>query len=267
MESALVIVLLLAFVQGVAEFLPISSSGHVVILSELLSPGDQSKYDVKDLNIALHFGTLGSILIVYYTRIVRLLTEDRRTIGLIVIASIPAALAGFTIEKWYGHVLENALIAGICLIVTGIILLVAARWMNRERKEQPIGYFQAFLIGIAQAFAILPGISRSGSTISTGVMLGQDRTSAATFSFLMAIPVIGGVGLLKIVSMIRDASSGQPSELTTPISLLLIGALVAFVVGIIALKFLIRLLDRGRFHWFAWWCIPVGICVVIWQML
>ncbi len=265
MESPLLIVLILAVVQGIAEFLPISSSGHIVILSELLSPVDRDKLDITDLNIALHFGTLGSILVVYRKRIIELLIEDRRMIGVLVVASIPAAVVGFLIEFYsYDDVLENALVAGVCLIATGVILLVAARWTNVDRQANPVSYTQATLIGLSQAFAILPGISRSGTTISTGVMLGQPRRAAATFSFLMAIPVIGGAALLKMVLLMRDASRGE-AEGATPIMLLAIGALVSFGVGYVALRYLIRLLDRGRFHWFAWWCIPVGIAVVVWQ--
>jgi undecaprenyl-diphosphatase len=121
-------------------------------------------------------------------------------------------------------------------------------------------YWQAFLIGIGQAAAIMPGLSRSGATISAGLRLGLSRDSAATFSFLLAIPVIGGACFLEIRSLLQQAT------FVTPPSYLAIGAVISFVVGLVSLIWLIRLLERGRLHYFACWCIPLGVAVIVWQL-
>ncbi len=266
MDLTLGQILLLAVVQGVAEFLPISSSGHVVIVASMLAPEDRSNLDIVDVNIALHMGTLFSILVVYFRRIIGLVFEDARLIGPLVVATLPAVLVGLTIERWFEDVLENPLLAGVCLILTGAMLVLASnKKPTSVQEDEAPSYLHALIIGIFQAIAILPGISRSGSTISAGLMLGLSPPRAATFSFLMAIPVIGGAGLLKIVSL-ATALPEEASE-QTPIQLLLIGAVVSFVVGIGALVWLIRWLEKGRFHWFAWWCIPIGVTVVVWQLV
>lgn len=260
-------VLVLAIVQGIAEFLPISSSGHVVVTAELLSPGNRNKLDILDLNIALHLGTLGSILVVYFHRILGLLTENRKLIGLLIVGSIPAAVVGLTMRMYFKEVLENVMLAGVCFIVTGCILLAASRRNRTPHSKLELSYAHSLYIGLAQSLAILPGISRSGTTISTGLMLGHSPKTAATFSFLLAIPIIGGAGILECASLLKASSDANTLGPTTPFDILAIGALVAFVVGYAALQFLLRTLERGRFHWFASWCIPVGIAVVIWQVV
>jgi len=262
MQLSLPEILILAVVQGLTEFLPVSSSGHLVIVAKLLVPnGEPRSLDISDLNIVLHAGTLVSILIVYYRRIARLLAEDRRLLARLALATIPAVLVGVPIKKLAEEsVLANPLLAGCLLVVTGVILLVATRLPEGKLEYREISYRQAFVIGLSQAAAILPGLSRSGTTISTGLGLGLKPASAATFSFLMAIPVIGGASLLEAVSLARET---QP---TTPVLHLLLGAVVACLVGLAALIWLIRWLERGQLQWFAAWCIPLGIAVVIWQL-
>ena len=165
----LVHILILAIVQGVAEFLPISSSGHVVITAELLSPGKAQSMDVGELNLVLHLGTLLSILVFYYRRILRLLGEDRRMIGLLIVGTIPGAVLGLLIKSYWKDALENPLLAGTLLPVTGLMLLLAARWQTGEHEESELDYRRAVMIGAAQAAAILPGLARSGSTIVAGL--------------------------------------------------------------------------------------------------
>jgi undecaprenyl-diphosphatase len=254
------VILVLAVVQGVSEFLPISSSGHVVILADLLSK-DSSQLDIADLNVVLHVGTLFSIVLYYWHRIWRLLDEDRRTLGLLAVATLPAVVVGLGVKQYASSaVLENPLLAGFLLPVTGLILLWGARYRMNMEVYNKLSYQRAFLIGLSQAAAILPGISRSGTTISMGMRLGLGPSSAATFSFLLAIPVIAGAGLLEAVSMIRK------SEMATPLPLLLAGMLVSFVVGVAALWMLDHMLRRGRIQYFAYWCIPVGILYVASQL-
>jgi len=255
-------VLLLAVVQGITEFLPISSSGHLVIFAAALSPNGTTKgLNVADVNIVLHAGTLLSILVYYWRRIWRLLREDHRSIGVLIVATLPAVVVGLPIKILGEAVLENTLLAGAMLVATGAILLWAARLPVGQQPYAALPYGQALLIGLAQAVAILPGVSRSGATISTGIAVGMTRNEAASFSFLMAVPAIAGAALLEIIEMTTHHS---PSA--TPRSTLALGAAVSFAVGLGALAWLVRWLERGRLQYFAYWCIPVGLLVIGWQL-
>lgn len=246
------VILILAAVQGVAEFLPISSSGHLVILSDLMSQ-DVAQFEISDINIVLHVGTLVSILVYYWRRIWSLLTEDRRLIGVLLLATMPAVLVGLPIKLWAEGVLESGLVAGLLLPVTGLVLLLAARFRTATGAYQTLGWGRAVLIGCSQAAAILPGLSRSGLTIAAGMSLGLAPGSAATFSFLLAIPAIGGAGLLEAITVYRHGG------LTTPWPMLAAGLLLSFAVGLVSLWLLEHLLQRGRAQYFAYWVIPVGL--------
>lgn len=256
LSSEMTTVLVLAIVQGIAEFLPISSSGHLVVLDELMGIGEGS----VELNIVLHLGTLLAIVVYYWKRIVLLLTSDRRVIGLLVVGTIPAAILGVIVKTQFEAVLANTLLAGVCFLGTGSMLLLLPRLGSGSVPYTQLTYRQAFLIGLAQAFALLPGISRSGSTIVAGLAVGLDRYSAATFSFLLAIPAILGAGLIEAIDVI------QQGETATPPSILLAGALVAFVVGLASLAGLVHWLSRGQLYRFAWWVIPLGLAVIVWQV-
>ncbi|TWU16110.1 undecaprenyl-diphosphate phosphatase [Allorhodopirellula heiligendammensis] len=243
-------VFILAVVQGIAEFLPISSSGHLVILNDLLGGLDES----ATLVIILHAGTLGSILVVYWRRILDLLTRDRRVIGLMVVGTVPAVVIGLTIKKGFPWLTESPAVAAPMLILTGILLLGLGKLPKRAQRYTQLSWMGAFVVGCFQAVAILPGISRSGSTIFAGRLLGLSKEDSVTFSFLLAIPAICGAVTLAI----KDLVDGSEAASELPLLTLLIGALVAFLVGIAALKWLIRWSQEDRLHWFAYWCIPVG---------
>ena len=262
MQLSLPEIVVLAVVQGLTEFLPVSSSGHLVIVAEFLAPdGQPQSLDINDLNIVLHAGTLVSILIVYSHRIAKLLGEDRQLVGRLAMATIPTVLVGIPLKKFAeDSVLANPLLTGCMLIVTGSVLLATPRFRRGKTEYREISYRQAFFIGLSQAAAILPGLSRSGATISTGLGLGLKPASAATFSFLMAIPVIGGASGWEIVSLMWEP------EITTPALHLLVGAIVACAVGLAALLWLIRWIERGKLQWFAAWCIPLGMAVIVWQL-
>lgn len=251
-------VVILAIVQGIAEFLPISSSGHLVVLSELFGMGEGT----TELNIILHFGTLLAIVLFYWKRILALLSSDKRVIPLLIVGTIPAVVIGLTIKKVFPWVTEYPLLAGFMLPVTGLMLLMLPKIKEGDEEYQDISYLNAFLIGCAQAIAILPGISRSGSTIVAGSFLGLKRQSATTFSFLLAIPAILGATVLEV----KDMMDKDPSAESTPIWLLAVGAIVAFAVGLVALQWLVRWVEKGKLHWFAYWLIPVGFGVVVWQL-
>lgn len=249
--------IILAIVQGIAEFLPISSSGHLVILGALMKAAQS---DSPTLEIILHAGTLGSILVIFWRRILDLLSHDRRVMPLLVVGTIPAVVIGLTIKSGFPWILKSPILAGAMLIVTGIMLILLGRLPKRHGAYRDLSYRGAFLIGCFQAFAILPGISRSGSTILGGRLLGLRTDDAVTFSFLLAIPAISGATILAIKDLVEEIQAGQP--LDYEIAELGAGALVAFAVGIFALKWLIGWSQQERLHWFAGWCIPAGILVL-----
>ncbi|MEM8681614.1 MAG: undecaprenyl-diphosphate phosphatase [Planctomycetota bacterium] len=237
---------------------PISSSGHVVVAAALLG----EPLDIADVNIVLHLGTLVSILIFYAGRIWRLATVDRRVIGLLVIGTLPAAVIGILIKKKMAWLLESPLLAGSMLVVTGLILLVPRRLRETDGTYPELTWKQAVGIGFAQALALLPGISRSGTTIVAGLRAGLSRQDAAAFSFLLAIPAIGGASLLEIIDLMRGTTT-----LSTEAWKLALGAAIARVVGLAAISWLVRWLETGRLHLFSYWCIALGVGVVIWQLV
>lgn len=269
-------IVILAVVQGVAEFLPISSSGHLVVVNALFGTRTE---EVLGLGIVLHLGTLLAILVFYWKRILALLSEDRRVIPLLIVGTVPAAVLGIYLKKFHEWLTVDPLLAGFMLPVTGFVLMLLPvltgggkrkqdsteqgkeRPVDAGKSYQSIGYVTVLLIGCAQAIAILPGISRSGTTIVAGVMMGLSRQSAATFSFLLAIPAIGGASVLEMIDLIRDEQGSG-----TPISLLLLGTFLSFVVGWLSLKWLVRWLEQGRLHLFAYWVIPLGFIVIVWQL-
>ncbi len=257
-------VLVLAVVQGVTEFLPISSDGHLAIIAPLLFAGTTPEKSM-DLTIVLHLGTLGSILAFYRRRVWRLLGEDRRVIGLLAIGTIPAVGLVLAAEKllgdWLEPILQNPLLAGCMFPVTGIALLWSLRKVPGDIEYRDLPWWKALAIGVAQATAILPGLSRSGSTIAAALGLGMSRSASASFSFLLAIPALIGAGVYKGWSMYK-----HPEPLSTSPANLAIGAAMAFVVGLAALKCLDTLLQRGQLHWFGWYCILLGAAVVAWQL-
>jgi undecaprenyl-diphosphatase len=256
-------ILLLGIIQGIAEFLPISSSGHIVIVDALLRDVLRAGKlpDTNDVSIWLHAGTLASILVVYRRRILQLCGEDRRVVPRLLLATLPAVVVGLAVKFWLDEYIESPVLAGAMLPLTGLVLIWLGRQSNGTVDYQQLTYRQSLLIGAAQAVAILPGISRSGMTIAAGVYVGLRRDSAAAFSFLMAIPVIAGAVLLDVVSLWRESAE------IADLQLLGIGAVVSFVVGVFSLRWLIRWLERGRIQYFAYWCIPLGIAVLVWQLV
>jgi undecaprenyl-diphosphatase len=253
---------ILGIVQGIGEFLPISSSGHLVITGELLEMATGTKKDNEEkllLNVVLHAGTLGSILVVYWKEIWELRVQPRVCV-MLVLASIPAAVLGFTMKDYFEQVFATPLIAGVALFGTAGLLMLGQRLEKSELNYEDLPLKSAFLIGLFQAAALVPGISRSGSTIAGGLMLGLQRKSAAAFSFLMAIPVIGGAVLLEL----KDVYSGE-TVVASPTALI-VGGIVSFVVGLACLRWMVSLISKGKLHWFAYYCVTVGTATVVWQL-
>ena len=244
--------LILAVVQGIAEFLPISSSGHLVIIGDWLGELNET----PTLEIVLHAGTLGSILVVFWRKIIRLLTKDRRVITLLVVGTIPAATVGICIKRFLPEMLRSPTLAGGMLMVTGVMLIGLGLLRERDGSYQRVSLAAAFLVGCFQAFAILPGISRSGSTILGGRLMGLKPEDSVTFSFLLAIPAIAGATILTLFDLWRSVQEGIPIG-HGPVELI-IGASLSFAVGVFALRWLLDWSREDRLHWFAIWCLPAG---------
>ncbi len=252
-------IIVLGIVQGLTEFLPVSSSGHLVVANALLEAfGSQPLEDLVEVEIVLHLGTLAAVCIVYRREILRLLSTDRQVIGLLLLATLPAAVVGLQIDE---SLLQNTLLAGCLFPVTAVGLLWISHRQTGAIPYRDLRPSQALLIGVLQALAILPGISRSGATLVGGLGVGLDRESAATFAFLLAIPAIAGGGLLKGIEAYQEGGTG------TPVHLLACGFVVSLLVGLVALKLLLRWVRQGRLAGFAWYLIPLGLAVTAWQLL
>lgn len=253
-------VIVLATLQGVAEFLPISSSGHLVLAQNLL---DINKAGMR-LELVLHVGTLFSIILYYRKTILDLILRVfRRDIpallyaGYIILSTLPALLFYFTCKEMVERIYENATVVGCCLILTGILLCLL-KWFGKENKN--LNAKRSILIGAAQAVAILPGISRSGSTIAAARLLGVRPDVAAQFSFLMSLPLLAGGALLDFLGFMGGPS--VPGE-ALPDSLLWIGALVSAIVGYISISLLVKLLKGGYFWIFGIYCLIAGTLALV----
>jgi len=254
--------LILAVVQGIAEFLPISSSGHLVIFGDLLDQafGTVSSSTAKmQINVALHVGTLFSIVVVYWRELLSILPQPKLLVA-VILGTIPAGVIGVTFHDFFEAAFSTPLIAGLCLYVTAAFLLLGQRLELNLIDLENIPAKHAVAIGFFQAVAILPGVSRSGSTIAGGLMTGLTRQAAATFSFLMAVPVIGGAALLEGRKLFSGHEAGYSP------SVLAFGAFVAFVVGVFSLRLLIRILSQRKLHWFAYYCLLVATGTTVWQL-
>jgi undecaprenyl-diphosphatase len=264
-------VLILAVIQGITEFLPISSDGHLVIGNALLkymqgtsAANGSASEEPLTLILSLHLGTLGSIAVVYFERLKQIVKELDLWLCLrIIVATIPAGIIGITFKKTFEELFNSPMAAGMGFLVTAVLLLIGQRFLDGHFTERTMPFPIAFLIGCFQAVAILPGVSRSGCTISGGLICGVERTSCATFSFLIAIPAIAGAVLLDAVKLLKPGSTEIAS---TPWGLYGTGAAVSFVVGIVALKLLIRMLSQQKLHWFGYYCLLAGVLTIGWQM-
>jgi len=252
--------LLLGIIQGLTEFLPVSSSGHLELMKAVL--GDNSlPQESLTFTVVLHFATALSTLVVFKKEVIQIITglfqfkwNDELKFSLkIIVSMIPAVFAGLYFESEFETFFSGqTLLVGFMLIVTALLLLFADKAKNTEKN---VSFFNAFVVGVSQALAILPGISRSGATIASSVLLGIDRTEAARFSFLMVVPLIfGKIG--------KDISSGSINFEGDKFLVLLIGFVAAFIAGLFACKWMISLVKKSKLSYFALYCFVVGIIAI-----
>ncbi|RMH73331.1 MAG: undecaprenyl-diphosphatase UppP [Gemmatimonadetes bacterium] len=258
---------ILGLIQGLTEFLPVSSSGHLVLAQEILNV-----HIIDDITfeVFVHFGTVLSIITVFWHRIGVLLrspiqviqkkqrNRDFDVVVFIGFATIPAVIVGLLFKDPIESAFDNYLIVSCALLVTAAIL-----FFTRFVPDQSdcLSAWKSIVIGIAQAFAIIPGISRSGSTICTALYLKVDKQEAAEFSFLMAIPVILGATLLKTKDILE---TGTAWDTLLPI---LAGTLAAYASGVVAIKLLLEVVKRGKLEYFAYYCALVGLTGIGWSVL
>ena len=267
--------IILGIIQGLTEFLPVSSSGHLVLFQQLFGLKEAELF----FDVCVHLGTLVAVIIVFRQEIIKIISALLQLVSLagqkekflqkvksdpelkmavfIVIGSIPTAILGLLFASIADRLFSSALITGLMLMVTGLLL-----WLTRKAGTHAvstsIGHLtpgKAFIIGIVQGLAIIPGISRSGSTISTGLLLGVDRETAARYSFLLSIPAIVGAGLL---SLKEGFSQTNPA-----IWISLFGAVPAALVGYGALKSLLHIVKKGHLYVFAPYCWLVGLLAIL----
>jgi len=247
--------IILGIVQGLTEFLPVSSSGHLELAKELLNISEQDQNLL--MTIVLHAATALSTIFIFRKDIKEIIiglfqfkwNEEFQFSLKIILSMIPAAFVGLffenEIEQLFGG---QILLVGSMLLITGLLLFLADK---AKKTDQKVNFSNALIIGISQAIAILPGISRSGATISTSVLLGIDREKAARFSFLMVVPLILG-------KMSKDILSGDIQADSTTLLPLTIGFIAAFLTGLIACKWMIRLVKNSQLKYFAYYCFIVG---------
>lgn len=252
--------LFLGIIQGLTEFLPVSSSGHLELAKAVF--GDESLPQESLLfTVVVHFATALATLIVFRQEVIQIFTglfkfksnEEFRFSLAIVISMIPAALVGVFMEDFIEQLFSGqVLLVGSMLLVTGVLLIFAN---NARSGEKKVNNTRAFIIGIAQAIAILPGISRSGATISTSILLGMDKTRAARFSFLMVVPLIFGKIAKDVLDGAFDVEFIQPMHL-------MLGFGGAFVTGLWACAWMIDIVKRASLNYFALYCFIVGILAI-----
>lgn len=252
--------IILGIIQGLTEFLPVSSSGHLELGKAIL--GDQSlPEDSLLFTVVLHFATALSTLVVFRKDILSLIkgvlkfewNTDLQFVSKIAISMIPAVIVGLFFEKQLESLFGgNVMLVGYMLIVTAILLYLADKAKNTNKS---VSFSNAFIIGISQAIAMLPGISRSGATISTSVLLGNDKTKAARFSFLMVVPLIFG----KIAKTILSGELTYESENFTALS---VGFIAAFVSGLFACTWMLTLVKKSKLTYFAIYCVIIGLIAI-----
>ena len=256
--------IILGIVQGLTEFLPVSSSGHLVIFQKLLKFNDPGVL----FEIAVHLGTLVAVIIYFRKDIWEIIQSifnwrkdapenikyAHHLLFHLIIASVITAIIGFAFKDTFESLFENTVLVGFMLIITGSILFASDKIRNTTKKKMSVP--SSLLVGLAQSIAIIPGISRSGATISAGIFTGRTRNLAARFSFLLSIPAILGATLLKIKDM-QSAMSSSEVVLN-----FILGGMVAAIVGYFAISFLLKMIEQAKLFYFSIYCWIIGIITI-----
>jgi len=261
----LIDILILGVVQGITEWLPVSSSGHLAIIQNYLGLSKE-EHPLIFLDIMLHVGTLVVILLAFRDDIVKIVkavvrldfkTEEGKLALFILVGSVPTALISFTLHGIFESFFENLLAIGIALLVTGFFLFVS----ERRKNNKELDYWDSLLVGIAQGIAFVPGISRSGITIATGLLRKVKKEEAFRYSFLLSIPAVIGTAIASTITEFRSFST---QDIHLP--LVLFGVITSIIVGYVSFKLLQRMVMKGRFHMFAYYCWIVGAIIIFYHL-
>lgn len=256
--------IILGIIQGLTEFLPVSSSGHLELGKAILGDNSVPKESLL-FTVVLHFATALSTMVIFRKDILQIIkgvlkfewNEDLQFISKIALSMLPAVVVGVFFEKELEQLFNgNILLVGCMLIVTAVLLFLADKAKDTQKK---VTFSNAFIIGVSQAIAMLPGISRSGATISTSVLLGNDKTKAARFSFLMVVPLIFG-------KIAKDLVGGELTYDSSSFTALSAGFIAAFVAGLFACTWMISLVKKSKLSYFAMYCAIVGVIAIIWSL-
>lgn len=242
---------ILALIEGITEFLPISSTGHMIIGSALM--GIKSTEFVKTFTVAIQFGAILSVVVLYYKRFLK----NTDFYFKLTVSAIPTLALGFLLNDFIDGLLENVWVVAINLILGGIVLLFVDKWFaNNTDDSETITYKKGVTVGFFQSIAMIPGVSRSAAATIGGMLQGWTRKKAAEFSFFLAVPTMCAATGYKLLKTYKNIQ-------TEDISILIFGNIVAFIVAMIAIKFFISILTKYGFRWFGWYRIGAGILLLI----
>lgn len=245
--------MVLGLVQGLTEFLPVSSSGHLILTRELMGLNDGSSFLLFD--VMAHVGTLVAVVIVLYKPIIELFKKPYKNLLMLIVATIPAIIIGFTCKDVIEEYFSTAKYLCFFFAFTAIIMLVSEFVARRNKAPKDLSWGGAVAMGLMQGIGVLPGVSRSGSTIFGGTVSGTDGKKIATFSFLMSLPVIAGSLLLSIIDVAKAGSIGSVDWFS-----MLIGACTAFASGYIAVRAMLKLIAKANYKWFS---LYLGIVAIL----
>ena len=261
-------VLILGFIQGIAEFLPISSSAHLIIFRDIFGIGAGISSNMElTFDVALHFGTLLAIGVFFFWDFIKMIQkgftkgvkdEDGKILWYLIAATIPAAIVGVLFEDAIENVIRsNYIVIALALAIMGIIIYLADKYSKQNKTIKKMTLKDAIIIGCSQVFALIPGFSRSGTTIATGRVLGLDRESAAKYSFFLSAPVVLGAVVLQLIK------GSTWSVLVANMSTFLLGIFVSFVTGLLCIKYLLKYLQKHNFKIFMIYRVVLAIIVVL----
>lgn len=244
--------IILGIVQGLTEFLPVSSTAHLILFPWFF--GWKGELDTLTFDVALHAGTLFALILFFWRDWLELIFKKQRLFKLIILASIPAGVAGYLLNDIVENNLREPLLISIMLIAVGILMLVAER-TNKHKGIEKTGLKDSLIIGIAQAIAIIPGVSRSGITISAGLFRGFEREASARFSFLLSTPLIAGATALHL----KEALISQTNH---DFRLFFAGIITSFITGFIAIKFLLKFLKKNPLNLFVYYRFVLSAVII-----
>ena len=267
--------ILFGIVEGITEWLPISSTGHMILLDEFIHLGVSDEF-YKLFEVVIQLGAILAVVLIYFKSIWPLKMENKKIKwdkdilnlwGKILVACIPAAIIGLLFDDWLDEHLYNSIVVSLALIIYGIIFIIIETkhvGAGTTKEVNKITYKQALEVGAFQLLALIPGTSRSGSTIIGGLLIGLERSVAATFTFFLAIPVMAGASLLKLVKYILEVGFVFNG---LELAILAVGCIVAFLVSLFVIKFLISYIRKHDFKVFGWYRIILGIIVLLYFFL